>query len=146
MTSCKSTSSAVNTKLDNKKEVMLKGDWRIISVDYTGKDYFAVNSFNIANSQCFINSEWNFISNNNKGQMKLNNPNTECPEFNSPITWYVNKDGQFVLKVINTHKAKKVKDGYVLDLNDITENSFKLVGKINVAGSVKDITYSFQRK
>ena len=146
VTSCKSTSTVTSTKLDNKKEVMLKGDWTITSVDYTGKEYFNVNSFNIGDSKCLIGSHWNFISNNNKGQMSLNNPSTNCLEFSSPITWYVNKEDKFVLKIINNHKAKDVSDGYILDLRDITESSFILVDKINVAGSVKDITYTFQRK
>lgn len=142
---CKST-SVTNTKLDNKTERMLKGNWTIASVNFAGSEYLKVNSFNIENSNCFVGSEWSFISNNNEGQMALNNPSTECKDFKSPITWYVNKDGNFVLKIINNHKAKDVNNGYILKLNNVTENSFELIDKINVAGQVKDITYSFQRK
>ena len=79
-------------------------------------------------------------------KMSLNNPSTDCKDFNSPITWYVNKDGNFVLKIINNHKAKDVNTGYILDLRNVTETSFDLIDKVNVAGQVKDITYSFQRQ
>ncbi len=144
--SCKSTSTVTSTKLDNKAEVMLKGDWVITSVDYPGKEYFSVNSFNISDSKCFTGSSWNFISNNNKGQMILNNSSTKCLDFSSPITWYVNKDGKFVLKIINGHKATQVDSGYILELKNVSENSFSLVDKIKVSESVKDITYTFQRK
>ncbi|TDQ29788.1 lipocalin family protein [Tenacibaculum caenipelagi] len=142
---CKST-SVTNTKLDNKTERMLKGNWTIASVYFSGSDYLKVNSFNLEDSSCFIGSDWSFVSNNNKGEMSLNNPSTDCKGFSSPITWYVNKDGNFVLKIINNHKAKDVNTGYILKLNNVTETSFELIDKINVAGQVKDITYTFQRQ
>lgn len=143
--SCKST-SIVNTKLDGKTERMLKGDWVITSVDYPGSDYLKVNSFNIEDAKCFIGSNWNFISNNNEGQMSLNNSTTSCKEFNSPIKWYINQNGEFVLKIINDHMAKKVNSGFVLSIKNVTETSFELVDKVNVASEIKNITYTFQRK
>ena len=146
LVACKSTAPAVNTKLDNKTERILKGNWTITSVSYPGDDFFKVNSFNLADSKCFIGSNWSFISNNNKGSMSINNPNTTCKEFSSPITWYINKEGNFVLKIINDHKAKEVNYGFVLNVNDVSENSFNLVDKINVSGAIKNIKYTFQRK
>lgn len=142
---CKST-SVVNTKLDNKTEKMLKGNWTITAVNFPGSDYLKVNSFNLGDSKCFIGSDWSFISNNNKGQMSLNTADTSCKEFSSPITWYINKNGEFVLKIINNHKAKNVNNGFVLNINKVTATSFNLVDKINVAGQTKNITYTFQRK
>lgn len=142
---CKST-SIVNTKLDNKTERMLKGSFTISSVNYPGSDYFKVNSFNLADSKCLVGSDWSFISNNNKGEMKINNPAITCKDYSSPITWYINKEGNFVLKFIDDYKAKEVNNGFVLSINNITETSFDLVDKINVAGEIKNITYSFQRK
>jgi len=143
--SCKSTSSTVNTNLDNKTERMLKGDWTLTSVNYPNSAYFKVNSFNIEDSKCFVNSNWSFVSNNNKGEMSLNNVSSACKNFSSPITWYINKEGNFVLKIINEYKAKEVNNGFVLAINNVTETSFDLVDTINVAGQTKNITYSFQR-
>ncbi|ARV14622.1 hypothetical protein [Polaribacter sp. SA4-12] len=145
MIGCKST-SIVNTKLDNKTERMLKGNFTITSVSFPGSDYLKVTSFNLGDSKCLIGSNWSFISNNNKGEMKINNPDTTCKDFSSPITWYINKDGNFVFKFINNYKAKEVTNGFVLSINNITETSFDLVDRINVAGETKNITYSFQRK
>lgn len=42
--SCKSSTSATATKLDNKTEVGLKGDWKISSVIYPGSDVIKVTS------------------------------------------------------------------------------------------------------
>lgn len=142
--SCK-TSSVTATKLDRHSQVDIKGNWVITSVTYPGSEYFKVNSFKIADSKCFVGSKWKFISNNNKGEMNLNVAN--CPLFNSPITWFVNKEGQFVLKFVNLYeKSKNVRDGFVLTLANQTDHSFQLVDKVNVQGSVADIIYQFERE
>jgi hypothetical protein len=66
--------------------------------------------------------------------------------FSSPISWFVNKDGQFVLKVLNAgEKAKKVRDGYILGVANQTETSFQLVDKINVGGKMTDVVYQFEK-
>jgi hypothetical protein len=141
--SCK-TSSITNTKTDRSSQVAIKGNWVISSVNYPGSEYIKVNSFQLADSQCFVGSNWKFISNNNKGEMALTK--TGCPAFSSPITWFVNKDGQFVLKVLDAgEKAKKVRDGYVLAVANQTESSFQLIDKIDVGGKLTDVVYQFTK-
>ena len=140
---CK-TASVGNTKLDKSSQVDIKGNWRIASVSYPGSEYIKVNSFDIADSQCFVGSTWNFISNNNKGSFSLNK--SDCATYNSPITWYINKDGQFVLKVLDEGlKSKKVKTGYFLMVENQSENSFQLVDKINVGNNPTNVVYQFEK-
>jgi hypothetical protein len=140
---CKST-SATSTKLDQKSEVKIKGNWTISAVTYPGSEYIKVNSFSIADSQCFVGSNWNFISNNNKGNMTLTKSN--CPAFASPITWFINKEGQFVMKILDAGlKAKKVKEGYILFIANQTENSFQLLDKIEVGGKMTNVVYQFEK-
>lgn len=131
------------TQLDNKTESMIKGNWTITAVIFSGSDYFKVTSFELADSNCFVGSTWKFVSNNNKGEMKL--IAEECPSFASPITWFINKEGNFVMKILNNEKAKKVNEGYILKVANLTENSFELIDKINVAGQWKDLTYQFEK-
>ena len=141
--SCKST-SATDTKLNKGAQVAMKGNWVISSVTYPGSEVIKVNSFQLADSKCFEGSTWKFISNTNKGEMALTSYN--CPAFSSPITWFVNKEGQFVLKVLDAgEKAKKVRDGYILYVANQSENSFQLIDKINVGGKMTDVVYQFQR-
>jgi len=151
---CKSSSSTAsapvksapvaNTKLDKSSQVAIKGDWKISKVTYPGSDYFKVDSFGIADSQCFVGSNWNFISNNNKGYMSIATAN--CPAFSSPIVWSINKDGMFVLKIVDAGvKSKTVTQGYLLRVANQTENSFELIDKIDVGGQKKDITYQFEK-
>ncbi|MBD3582422.1 lipocalin family protein [Flavobacterium selenitireducens] len=141
--SCKST-SATTTKLDRTSQSAIKGNWMITSVSYPGQSAIAVNSFGIADSQCFVNSNWKFVSNNNKGNMELTKAG--CAAFASPITWFINKDGQFVLKVLSAgEKAKRVRDGYVLGVANQSETSFQLIDKIDVGGKMTDVVYQFQK-
>ncbi|MFN3639471.1 MAG: lipocalin family protein [Flavobacterium sp.] len=130
--------------MDNKTERGMNGNWTITSVAYPGSEVIKVSSFEIADSQCFVGSKWRFISNNNKGQMELNR--TGCSAFSSPITWFVNKEGNLVMKVLDAgEKAKRVREGYVLKVANLGENSFQLVDRINVGGNMADVVYQFQK-
>lgn len=139
---CKSK-SATNTQLNNKAEVALKGEWTISSVTYAGSDYIKVTSFDLADSKCFVGSKWRFISNNNKGNMALNSPN--CTSFTSPITWFINKESQLILKILNDTKSKKVLTGYVLKVANITDTSFQLIDGISVGGKSIEVVYQFSK-
>ena len=140
--SCKSN-SATGTKLDSQSQVAIKGNWQIVSVNYPGSDVIKVTSFDLADSKCFIGSTWKFISNNNKGNVTLTS--SKCTSYSSPITWFINKEGQFVLKILDESKAKTIKSGYVLTVANQTESSFQLIDKINVAGKLTDVVYQFER-
>ncbi|MGL2963286.1 lipocalin family protein [Flavobacterium sp. RSB2_4_14] len=141
--SCKSSSSATSTKLDNKTEAALKGNWKISAVTYPGSDVIKVTSFDLADSKCFIGSTWKFVSNNNKGQLTLNN--ASCTAYTTPITWFINKEGQFVMKILDEAKSKTVKSGYVLNIANLKESTFQLTEKINVAGKTVDVVYQFEK-
>lgn len=140
---CKSQ-SVTNTNVDNKTERVIKGNWVITKVSFPGSDYIKVTSFDLADSKCFEGSSWKFVSNNNTGTLTLNDPS--CIAFSSPITWFINQEGQFVMKIINDYKAKKVNQGYILRVANVTETSFELIDKINVGGSMKEVTYQFQKQ
>lgn len=149
---CKSASSTtasteateLSKKLDRPTQVAIKGNWILTNVSYAGSDYIKVNSFDLADSKCFIGSTWNFISNNNKGTMALNAPS--CTAFTSPIVWSINNQGLFVLKIVDPGtKSKNVRSGYLLKVAGLTDNSFQLIDNINVGGQIKDVIYQFQR-
>jgi hypothetical protein len=71
----------------------------------------------------------------------------DCPVFSSPITWFINADGEFILKVLDAgEKAKRVRAGYILHVANQSDDSFQLVDKDNnVAGKSIDVVYQFQR-
>lgn len=141
---CKSAEPVTNTKLDNKAEVALKGNWKITEVSFPGSNYFNITSFNIADSKCFVGSQWKFVSNNNKGEMNLTA--TGCQTYGSSITWYINKEGNMVMKFLSEGiKAKHTASGYILKVANVTSNSFQLVDKMNVGGQIVDVVYQFNK-
>jgi len=138
---CKSNPA---TKLDMKSEIALKGNWTVTKVVYPGSDYIKVTSFDIADSQCFVGSQWKFVSNNNTGEMKLNN--SSCTSFDSKITWFINKEGNLVMKFLSEGiKAKHTLSGYVLKVANSTANSFQLIDEINVGNKPTEVVYQFSR-
>ena len=141
--SCKSTNSATSTKIDSQSQTAIKGEWVISSVNYPGSEVIKVTSFDLADSKCFIGSKWKFVSMSNKGSLALNSPN--CTAYATPITWFINKEGEFVLKILDEAKAKTVKSGYVLRVANQTEKSFQLVDQINVAGKMTAVVYQFDK-
>ncbi|WP_395057237.1 lipocalin family protein [Flavobacterium sp.] len=142
--SCKTPAPAAATNVDRKSQVAIKGNWTIASVTYAGSDMFKITSFDLADSKCFEGSTWKFISNNDSGDMALTKVN--CMSFASKIKWYVNKDGQFVLKFLAEGvKAKKMQQGYILTVADQTAESFKLIDKINIGGKMTNIVYQFNK-
>jgi len=42
-------------------------------------------------------------------------------------------------------KLKRVREGYVLKVANVSENAFQLVDRINVGGTMADVVYQFQR-
>ncbi len=135
---CKSNTA---NQLDKKAEVLMKGNWIIQSV--TSPEYFKVNSFEVADSKCLEKSEWKFVSNNNKGTMKL--AKSDCPSYETNITWYVNREGNVVLKFLDDQKARKVTSGYVLKLANQTETSFDLIDNASVGSNKAEIIYKFTK-
>ena len=141
---CKPKQTVTNTKLDNKSERFLKGDWIVSSVNYVGSDVFKVTSFNIADAKCFEGSLWTFVSNNNTGEVALNK--ASCATYESKITWFINKDGNFVMKFLSEGvKAKHTPSGYVLKVVNQTETSFQLIDRASVGSNSAEIVYQFDK-
>ena len=141
--SCK-TSSVTNTKLDKNAQVQIKGKWRLNSVTFPRANAITITSFDITDSKCFTGSTWNFTPNNNKGSMSLNAIN--CPAYSSAISWFINKNGEFVLKFLNAaSRSAKVRQGFVLQLRNQTATSFQLVDTAVVEGQIINVVYEFYK-
>ncbi len=130
-------------KLDTPTQRAMRGNFRIASVSFPGSDVIKVNAFELADSQCFVGSQWNFVANNNSGSFVLNG-RANCPSYDTKITWYVNKEGNVVLKFLDQGiKARKIKEGYVLRVGNTSDTGFQLIDKINVGSKPTDVIYEF---
>jgi hypothetical protein len=129
--------------IDHKSQVGINGNWTISQVSYANSDVIKVTSFDVADAKCLEGSMWKFVSNNNSGTMTISKAG--CPSFSSPIVWTSTKDGTFTLKITEGEKAKRVTQGYYLQLRNQTASSFELVDNVNVAGRNTEVVYTFMK-
>ena len=124
--------------------IKLKGEWTIDNVDYNKS--FSIKPFDEgADINCFVGSSWKLIPNNYTGTYSLNGGGS-CPTKTQAITFSVDKYNNVSMKKVGEgEKAKRVSAGYMLRLENPTENSFTLVQSLNADGSPMDVRYNFVR-
>ncbi|MCB9203272.1 MAG: lipocalin family protein [Flavobacteriales bacterium] len=130
--SCKST-----VKFNYSAQSKMKGDWTISSVEYRGAAGIMVTAFDDADAKCFQGSKWFFVANNNSGNYTLTG-SSKCPSGTTQIKWYVTPENYFSMKkVFEGEKAKNIGEGYILKLENQTENSFDLTQDSYLDGGKK---------
>jgi hypothetical protein len=131
--------------MDLASQKKLKGNWQISDITFPERESFKIKSFQIADANCFIGSQWNFVPNNNTGSLNINK--SDCPPYSSPIVWSINKNGIFSLKFVGKGtKSKSITEGYKLRISNQTGNSFELIDDITIEGSQKELIYHFQKQ
>jgi len=138
MFSCKPT-------MDAKSQYGLKGNWTLTEVSNIGGDFVKITSFDIADSKCFKNSQWKFVSNNNSGTVNLTGGGA-CPMYEGNFKWFITPSGEFEFKFVDQgEKAKNVTTGYKMKVKNQSASSFDLVNTFYVGGQGYDVTYHFQK-
>jgi len=138
--SCSSTKNATDLKATNGN---LAGTWTIsdISVDLPA-DFNVTNVFDEAPYSDFKGSTWDLVR-NGKGSFTLTNGTKE------DIYWTIygkGNDAQFQFKKLNGEKARNVDEGYRLDIQNISSNSFVAKSPIDMGnGKTGYITYTFTK-
>jgi hypothetical protein len=140
LSSCSSTKNATDLKASNGN---LAGTWTIsdISVDLPA-DFNVTNVFDEAPYSDFKGSTWDLVR-NGKGSFTLTNGTKE------EIYWSIygkGEDAQFQFKKLNGEKARNVDEGYRLDIENISSNSFVAKSPIDLGnGKTGYITYTFTK-
>jgi hypothetical protein len=138
--SCSSTKNATGL---NATTGNLAGKWTVsnISVDMPS-DFKVTDVFDEGPYQDFQGSSWDLIR-NGKGSFTLTNGTKE------DIYWSIYGKGdnaQLQFKKLKGMKPKNVEDGYRLQLQNITSNSFVAKSPVDLGnGSTGYITYTFTK-
>jgi len=138
ISSCSSTKNATDLKATNGN---LAGTWTVsnIAVDVPA-DFHVTNVFDEAPYEDFKGSTWNLVR-NGKGSFSLTNGTKE------DIYWTIygkGNDAQFQFKKLNGEKARNVDEGYRLQLQNISSNSFTAKSPVDLGnGKTGYITYTF---
>lgn len=138
--SCSSAKNATGLKATNGN---LDGKWTIsnISVDIP-QDFKVTDVFDEGPYQDFQGSTWD-LTRNGKGSFTLNNGTKE------DIYWSIYGKGdnaQFQFKKLRGMKPKNVEDGYRLELQNVSTNSFVARSPVDLGnGNTGYITYTFSK-
>lgn len=121
-------SSCGTTKIERQAQKTFKGDWTLTDISYpNGVGLVDVTLFGDASRKCFLNSNWHFVSNNNKGNYELYGD--DCTSGKRTFYWNVKENSDeglyfFTLKPADTGKdARKSKSGYRLELMSLDETT-----------------------
>lgn len=144
LTSCSTVKKASNKQENRKEFLAMKGDWKIVSIDYAND--LKIKPFDEnADAQCFIGSHWRLIPNNYTGAYTLNGGGN-CPSVVQPIKFEVVSGNTFQFKKIYAgEKAKNNVVGYQLTLVSQSTDQFSLQQSIPFEGEMVNVVYNFQR-
>lgn len=140
MMSCSSSKNATDLKAKNGT---LAGKWTVsdISVDIPS-GFKVTDAFDEGPYENFRGSTWDLVK-NGKGSFTLTNGTKE------DIYWTIygkGDDAQFQFKKLNGEKARNVEDGYRLQLQNISTNSFIAKSPVDLGdGKTGYITYTFTK-
>lgn len=147
--------------------VNLDGDYVLNNISFSGidsggvkKEYFAKDTATIIHSvflntlvfddaapNCFEGSTWH-LPFNGYGSYTISG-NSNCGPGQRSINWSirtVNGQSQFRFKVLNGAKAKKITDGYIMNIVNSTTSGFTATEDINVDGRPATVTFNFVRQ
>ncbi|MCH8534454.1 MAG: lipocalin family protein [Flavobacteriaceae bacterium] len=130
------------------QEKGFSGDWKLMSVEYPdASGFFDVTLFEVASSQCFEGSKWNFIANNNSGSVEIFDNDCIVPEQN--LVWSLQQSKQLyydydiLIKMADDEKASRKKRGSRMQLKQISENSMVWDLNVNFQGKPMIVELNF---
>ncbi len=127
-------------------ERTLKGNWTLTSISYSRPGSFNVNLYNDSGANCFINSNWKFIPNNNTATYQFSN--SECETTIRKVKWTIpipsGDSYNFLMKPLNfTQKAKEITRGFKTQLKSLTSTNMVWTQKLNFENKPFIITMNF---
>jgi len=130
----------------------INGDWNLQTVNVEGiNSKLKAKVFNEAELECFIGSNWNFISNNSTGSYTLAGSPSGCPSLTRSIRWsvYEPKDAEKEFQFKRLDEKKNPMDdnnGFRMAVGVVTETTMQLKSAITFEGKAGNIVYNFVRK
>ena len=128
---------------------VIKGNWNLSSITYSKTGSYNVTLFNDTSKDCFINSNWQFIPNNNTGMYAINNNDCTIGDRNFIFTIQeVNENTglyDFLLKPTNEKGKSDTNQGFRLKLNVLTDNEMQWQQTVNVDGVPFIINMNFTK-
>jgi len=142
--------SCASSKPVNNSKKMIKGTWSLNSITHSNTGLFNIKLLNDASKQCFENSIWQFIPNNNSGIYSISKEGCSTGDRNF-IFSILEIDSQnskydFILKPTNSKmKSETNNSGFRLSILQLTDNSMTLEQSVSYEGSPFKIEMNFTK-
>ncbi|WP_298525971.1 lipocalin family protein [uncultured Christiangramia sp.] len=128
------------------------GQWTLTSVTYPNNPgQFNVTLFNEAQASCFENSNWDFVSNNNRGTYTVSG--TGCDGETNQFIWSIDEENtpqgiyDFLLKPTNEdYKSTTGNEGFRLNLQSLTDTNMTWSQTVSLDGSPFTIKMNFTKQ
>jgi hypothetical protein len=130
---------------------VIKGNWTLNTINYSETGTYNVSLLNDASKDCFENSTWQFIPNNNTGIYAINNASCDSGERNFVFT-IDEVDEQtglydFLLKPTNKKgKSETNNSGFRLKLSQLSDANMQWQQTVSVDGKPFTITMNFLKQ
>jgi|SRR5690625_320821 len=135
------------SKTERHAQKTLKGDWTLNRIELPSA-LVDVSLFEDADTRCFEYSEWNFISNNNKGSYQILKDN--CNQGTRKFRWNIqeNQNGEYYFTLkheVDGINIRHQKRGFRLKLVSLDENNMILEETTHHEGRPFVIRMSFSK-
>ena len=128
---------------------VIKGDWSLSAIDYSKTGAYNVTLFNDTSKDCFINSTWQFIPNNNTGIYSIMNSTCSAGDRNFVFTIQEVDETSglydFLLKPTNAKGKSETNQGFRLQLKSLSDNNMQWQQTVNVDGVPFIINMNFTK-
>lgn len=140
--------SCVANKVLKSTEKQLNGNWQLSDVSFPGSSgFFDVTLFQTEASNCFLNSNWSFVANNNRGKVSFEY--SQCNVALQNMVWSVTPaiNGEFdvLIKLAEDEKASKKKIGSRWKLANFDANTMKWTTQVNFQNKTITILLNFEK-
>jgi hypothetical protein len=142
--------SCGSSKVVSEYEKSLKGNWTLNNINSTVIGDLDFNIFGSNSRDCMIDSNWEFIPNNNTGSYILSGAecDTEKNYFVFNIEEVDSTSGfyDFLLKPTNSKGKSESNKGFRLELKSISDTSMVWEQTINFEGKPQKLTFKFNKQ
>jgi hypothetical protein len=126
---------------------VIKGNWTLSSVDYSKTGNYNVTLLKDASKECFLNSEWAFIPNNNTGTYTISN--SSCLNGQRNFIFTIQEVDEvtglydFLLKPTNDKGKSETNQGFRFKLNSLSETNMQWQQTVTTNGTAFIINMNF---
>ncbi|WP_034062719.1 lipocalin family protein [Lacinutrix jangbogonensis] len=141
--------SCSSSKVVRESQKTIKGQWSLNSVNYSEAGTYKISLLNDVSKECFENSTWQFIPNNNSGTYSILNSdcNTGERNFNFTIQEVDKTTGlyNFLLKPTDAKGKSETNQGFRLNLSQLSDTTMQWQQTVTVDGKPFIINMNFSK-